>query len=171
MANFCSICKIELIDRQKKYCSRNCRNIGFKNIGEINQFKRGHPSWNKGKKRTWSSPTEFKKGKRYSPLTEFKKGQKAWNNGKNWEEMQGENSVNWKGDDVGLCALHEWVKKHLGEAKKCEYCNIEGRKCSDGRNYIHWANKSHEYRRRLDDWVTLCVKCHSAFDHGYILIE
>src|ERR1035437_1026466 len=34
---------------------------------------------------------------------------------------RGENSILWKGDDVGYRALHRWVENHLGKPTKCEH--------------------------------------------------
>ena len=87
-------------------------------------------------------------------------------------KINGENNGNWKGDKVGMVALHDWVKRHLGYPDTCEYCGKSGLSGND----IHWANKSREYKRDLDDWVRLCVYCHlkyddSAFKKGLASIE
>jgi len=56
--------------------------------------------------------------------------------------------------------LHKWVYRNLGKAKKCEKCNmVKGR--------IEWANKSKKYKRNIDDWFQLCIRCHMKYDgHG-----
>lgn len=84
-------------------------------------------------------------GIRLSPLTEFKKGQNLK-----------ENNVNWKGDKVGYHGLHKWIYKILGKPKKCEFCGST--------KNIQWANKSYEYKRKIDDWLELCCKCHREKD-------
>ena len=66
----------------------------------------------------------------------------------------------WKGNEVGYSALHEWVIKKLGQPSKCKHCNQDD---LSGRE-IHWANKSKEYKRDLDDWIRLCVPCHKKYD-------
>lgn len=81
--------------------------------------------------------------------THFKKGQN-----------QNENAHNWKGDDVGISPLHLWVIRRLGKPTKCEFCGKEGLL---GKK-IHWANKSHQYKRDLSDWLRLCVSCHFKYD-------
>lgn len=76
------------------------------------------------------------------------------------EKRCGKNHYNWKGDNVGYFGLHEWVKKTMGQPKNCEHCpktDLKGMK-------IHWANISGKYRRDVNDWVRLCVKCHWDFD-------
>ncbi len=75
-------------------------------------------------------------------------------------KLSGENSCNWKGDDIGYTALHDWVRKTLGTPNTCEQCGKNGLK---GRQ-IHWANKSGKYLRDVNDWTRLCVKCHQIKD-------
>lgn len=88
-----------------------------------------------------------KKGKRVSIRTEFKKGQTT-----------GDKNNNWKGNDVGYFALHGWVYRRLGKAKKCSKCGSE--------KNVEWANKSHKYKRIIGDWLELCKKCHVKYDSG-----
>lgn len=85
--------------------------------------------------------------------TSFKKGLMPWNKGK-----IGVMPVphNFKGDNVGYDALHDWVRKLLGKAATCEYCGSV--------KFVQWANKSHEYKRIADDWLSLCRKCHVKYD-------
>lgn len=66
----------------------------------------------------------------------------------------------WKGDEVGYDGLHKWVPKHLGKPDKCEHCKKNG----FSSHQIHWANKSGEYKRELNDWIRLCIKCHAVYD-------
>ena len=118
-------------------------------------FKKGHIPWNKGKKMSKEYCEILSKariGKHYSLDTEFKK-----------ENVEGEKNVNWKGDEVGYYALHQWIQRKLGKATKCEYCNKE-------HNRIHWANISGKYKRDLDDWIQLCPSCHIYFDRGELNI-
>lgn len=72
---------------------------------------------------------------------------------------RGENSPNWKGDDVGITALHNWVERELGKPKKCEHCGDTSKRKYD------WANKSQEYKRELTDWIRLCRACHTKYDY------
>lgn len=73
---------------------------------------------------------------------------------------QGEKCYMWKGDSAGYTAIHDWVKKWRGKPEKCEGCGKDGLRGSK----IHWANVDHLYRRVLEDYIRLCVKCHKKYD-------
>lgn len=106
-------------------------------------FKKGNIPWNKNKK-----------GIHLSPKSEFKAG-----------ESTGISNVNWKGDEVGYRALHYWIERRKGKPNKCSHCG----KIGTGRQ-IHWANKSHDYKRKLSDWLRLCAECHGAYDSNKMAI-
>lgn len=97
-------------------------------------FRCAGKAWNKGLKRWWSSPTEFKKGKHYSRETEFKR----------------------KGVRLGYHGLHDWVYARLGYPKSCVHCGKT--------ENLEWANKSFKYKKRKNDWISLCRKCHRQYD-------
>lgn len=78
------------------------------------------------------------------------------------KKYKGASHANWKGDKVGYYALHIWLKRELGRPDKCSNCK---KKCKPD-----WANKSHEYKRDLDDWFALCKKCHYHYDRNGILL-
>ena len=70
----------------------------------------------------------------------------------------------WKGSKVGYHALHEWLYKRKGKAIKCELCKTD--KIPNGKKrWFHWANKSKKYKRNLNDWWSLCIKCHRKTDN------
>ncbi len=69
-------------------------------------------------------------------------------------------SPNWKGDNVGITALHNWVERNLGKPSKCEHCK------TTTANKFEWANKSQKYKRDLKDWIRLCTKCHHWYDRS-----
>lgn len=79
--------------------------------------------------------------------------------GRKYPDRQGENTWNYKGEDVSYRNLHRWVERMIGKPSKCSQCGIIGY----GRK-MHWANKSGEYRRILADWIRLCAKCHGIYD-------
>lgn len=92
---------------------------------------------------------QFKKGEHKSISTQFKSG-----------GNKGILNNKWKGDQVGYFALHTWVQRTLGKAITCEWCNnTKGR--------IEWANKSHKYIRDINDWISLCKKCHVLHDKNH----
>lgn len=72
--------------------------------------------------------------------------------------FQGKNIYNYKGEKAGYCAKHKWIKKMRGNPKYCEHC-----KKTDKKNY-HWSNISGKYKKDINDWQRLCVKCHSKYD-------
>ena len=74
--------------------------------------------------------------------------------------MSKDKSSNWKGDKISYRALHRWIENWLGKPDTCKHC---GRSNLSG-HLIHWANKSGEYKRDLEDWIRLCVKCHKQYD-------
>lgn len=59
----------------------------------------------------------------------------------------------WKGDKVGYYALHTWLGRKLGKARRCS--NSPLHKC----NKYYWANISGEYKRELTDWKEVCARC------------
>jgi hypothetical protein len=96
----------------------------------------------------------------------------GWNKGKKNHWNAGSNHSLWKGDDVSKAGLHLWVKYYRGKANKCENPDcIYPRKDYDGRLMLapkiyHWANRSRQYKRDLDDWVQLCPSCHQTADQN-----
>lgn len=77
--------------------------------------------------------------------------------------MTGSNHHKWKGNKVGYDALHNWVERQLGKPKYCSGCKKVGNSVNNVWN-VHWANKSHKYKRDLWDWLALCRKCHYQYD-------
>ena len=74
-----------------------------------------------------------------------------------------ENNAHWKGDNVLYSGLHTWIRRWKGQPQYCENCGEIGKKC--GRSWdIQWANIDHSYKRILDDYIALCVKCHRNYD-------
>jgi len=66
-----------------------------------------------------------------------------------------------KSKDVkGYRNLHRWVETRLGKPRECEHC---GDNALRHRQY-HWANKSGDYLKELDDWMRLCISCHITYD-------
>ena len=65
-----------------------------------------------------------------------------------------ENHPNWKGEDAGYSAKHNWIRKVLGKPSKCDRCQTITAK------RYEWANKSKQYKRDVADWERLCTSCH-----------
>lgn len=85
------------------------------------------------------------KGKRRSIKTEIKKGQYV-----------NENHPFWKGNKVGYYALHAWIIRHWGKARRC----INGHIWSK----YEWSNITGIYNRDKENWVELCLPCHRKED-------
>jgi len=94
---------------------------------------------------------------KFPPPTAFKKG---------CNKPRGEKTWNWKGTEVGYCALHNWLYLRVGKPQKCECCGTKTAK------KYEWANISGEYKRDIKDWWRLCTSCHRYFDgHAYKMWE
>lgn len=84
----------------------------------------------------------------------------------------GKDHPNWKENDVGYSGLHTWVKKKLGKPDRCDNSDCVYPRIGDkGRimkkpKIYHWANKSGQYKRNLNDWIRLCCSCHKLYDNG-----
>ena len=77
-------------------------------------------------------------------------------------KCKGIENPNWKGDNICYISLHGWVARNLGKPMECSKCSTTKAKM------YHWANVSGEYKRSngLNDWIRLCVSCHSFFDYS-----
>lgn len=101
------------------------------------------------------------------------KGNPMW--GKYTSELQkatvrarrGKLHPNWKGDGVGYCGLHDWLRSVEGPANKCENVDCSG----EGKKVFHWANVTGVYQRKRKHWAMLCVTCHNRFDKKKIKLN
>jgi hypothetical protein len=64
----------------------------------------------------------------------------------------------WKGEEAGYMAVHNWVRRHKIKVGICEECGRGRGERTD------WSNISGEYRRDLNDYRELCRACHVAED-------
>lgn len=111
-------------------------------------FKKGLTPWNKGKKGR-------QKNHNTSGLCP------GWNKGLKMPKITGEKNYQWKGDKTSYRSLHRWVIKNLGKAHECKHCKKEKTTIKS----IQWANKYHNYKRNLTDWIALCASCHKKYDN------
>jgi len=127
-----------------KYCSAKCQHESL--LGRI--------SWNRGEVGSRCAKAHgfglWMKGRKLSEETKKKIG----------EAVSNEKHPLWKAEKVSYSGLHYWVSRKLGKPDTCEHCGRSGLKGKQ----INWANRSHEYRRDLDDWLRLCVPCHRNYD-------
>jgi hypothetical protein len=75
----------------------------------------------------------------------------------------GEKNWIWKGDKVGLNALHGWVRRHKPKPDLCEYC----KKVPP----YDLANISQEYKRDINDFEWICRKCRMNKDKRIKILE
>ena len=122
-------------------CKQSCYGLKYCANCYTHKAQLGRTPWNKDKKTGLVPKTAFKKGIRFNIKGEFK-----ISHGKTY-----------KGNNHEYKSLHYWVYKTLGKPKKCI-------KCKSNKN-VEWANKSHFYFRLPLDWISLCKKCHFAYDH------
>jgi hypothetical protein len=62
--------------------------------------------------------------------------------------------------DYSYDDIHRWIKVEKGQSNKCEYC----KKIYKNLSHMHWANKSGEYKKDVNDWLRLCRWCHKKYD-------
>lgn len=116
------------------------------------KFQKGYIPWNKGMKMSEEYRQKLSRiQKSKNNKGRFKKGQNC-----------GEVHKLWRGDDVGYANLHHWVYRHKGKPQMCSFCQV-----TNETKKITWANKSHSYKRVLDDWMPLCYSCHKKYDLNY----
>ena len=116
--------------------------------------KKGCTPWNKGKKglqQAWNK--NLKTG-------ELSKKHKEKISLSNKGKRTGIKNHAWKGLSVSYRSLHLWIHYHKGHPGTCEHCKKTNLKAQQ----IHWASLSGEYKRDLNDWIRLCVKCHISHD-------
>ena len=67
-----------------------------------------------------------------------------------------EKGNNWKGDNVGLIAIHLWVRKHLPKPELCPQCKKKPP--------MDVANITGIYKRDIKNFQWMCRSCHHKFD-------
>jgi hypothetical protein len=70
--------------------------------------------------------------------------------------LRGDKHHMWKGDAVGIDALHVYIRRRLPKPDKCQECH-------EAKPY-DLANISNEYKRDVSDWEWLCRRCHMKKD-------
>jgi hypothetical protein len=157
--NKCKFCGKDYEGTGKIYCSKSCR---AKDTGVGNGVKTG--KWVECivcKKTIWRKGSLLKKRNIFycsKKCLGKVNGERLGNSlrGKPREKYLEEGNPNWKGDEVGYEGLHGWVRKQLGKPTKCIKCN--------SMKNLEWANKSREYKRDVNDWLSLCRSCHAKYD-------
>src|SRR3990167_5640602 len=78
----------------------------------------------------------------------------------------GKNSHMWQENikveavaDRAYYTIHTWVRRNKVKPEKCTKCGKAGNS-----RQIQWANIDNTYRRVLENYIGLCVRCHVIFD-------
>jgi len=159
----------------RKNCSRKCFGISRRGIktwsstqkgihlSPSSEFKKGMTPWNKGVPMRASTKSKISvalSGKRNSIKSEF-----------TTENSSGVKNSNWKGDSIGNSGVHTWIITQKGNPEKCANCGKLGsyyEYTRGGKTINRWtidlANIDHSYKRNIDDFIGLCVKCHRKYD-------
>lgn len=74
----------------------------------------------------------------------------------NATKLSGDKNSQWKGDEVGYSALHEYMRTICPKPDLCESCR--------DKSPMDLANISGEYLREEKDWEWLCRSCHMKKD-------
>lgn len=120
-----------------------------RNILSKSAIRRGVGKWMAGKTNSLESNEKRRIASKTNPniiRTQFKKG------------SLGEKSKAWKGDNVGYGGLHGWIRSQKGKPTFCENDSTHKSK------RYEWSSISRKYTRDLNDYRSLCLKCHRKYD-------
>lgn len=68
--------------------------------------------------------------------------------------------IDWTKRKVSYRALHKRMYKLITKPEFCTFCKTKSPE--------QIANKSGVYSLSINDWLWLCRKCHSRYDHGWV---
>lgn len=125
------------------------KQLSEKTKKKMSEARKGHIGYMLGKKHTEETKIKMSLAHKGKKLTEEHKN-----------KIKGDKNPNWKGDNASNVAIHAWLVRILGKASehKCEHCPKQAK---------HWANKKHDYKRILKDYMALCISCHRIYDYKY----
>lgn len=75
---------------------------------------------------------------------------------KNFLGLSGHKNPNWKGEEVGYHAIHDYIKYYIKKPELCECCGLK--------KPLDLSNINGRYLRISTDWEWLCRKCHFVAD-------
>ena len=136
------------------YCKCGCgfTRSKFDKRGRLKEFINYHG--NRGRKLTEETRKKFseaRKGKKLSESTRIKMSKS-----RKGIPMNEKNRL-WKGDDVGIDALHAYVRRHFPIPELCMMCGKVPP--------YDLANITDIYNREKKNWAYFCRKCHQIFDN------
>lgn len=148
--------KISKAMKPRKFSEEHRRKISEALKGRIltEKWKIKISTANKGKHRSEESREKMSKammGRKHSEETKRKMCLST-------KGKIGSKNPQWKGDKACYVSKHRWITKHFGKARRCEF----------NPNHVasryHWANISGKYTRDLNDYASMCPRCHRLFD-------
>lgn len=73
-------------------------------------------------------------------------------------QARSERHWNWRGEEAGYKAIHEWLRRNFTKTGVCEECGIEA--------MTQWSFLKHpeKHTRERSDYRELCPKCHAWMD-------
>jgi hypothetical protein len=115
-----------------------------KKIGDAQRGEKNH-RWGKHNSDEWKKIMHNRMSGKNNPM--YGKG----------KMLSGNKAYQWKGDSVSYEGLHIWAKKNIKKPDICEMCNYFKPK--------QLSNISGEYKRDVNDYQWLCVRCHIIYDN------
>ena len=112
--------------------------------------------------------------KLYTPLTKAQecqeckgkmkgKGKKYCSQACYWRSLKGlknEKAPNWRGDNIHMVTVHDWLNNNYGKPKMCE-----GEKCRENSNNYDWClKKGLKHERKRNNYLRMCKSCHRRYD-------
>lgn len=74
--------------------------------------------------------------------------------------LRGEINPLWRGNNIHVKTVHQWLRRYYGTANHCEKCGEDNPKFR-----YDWANiNGHKYTRKIEDYKQLCRSCHMIMD-------
>jgi len=143
--------------KNKKKEMKNRKKYYSKNKIKILQNKKEYYSKNKTKIKEYREKYSFNRNKKCDICKKrIHYKSKFCHSCANRISHQEEKNPMWKGDDVGIGALHEWIKRRKPKPKLCEDCKK--------RKPYDLANISGKYKRDVNDYKWVCRSCHMKED-------
>ena len=75
-----------------------------------------------------------------------------------------EKNPNYRGEKVGYVGIHIWLRKTFGYPIYCCGCKIKGEKKNNKCTIAYALKKGCEYKRKKENFLELCNKCHRNYD-------
>ena len=64
-------------------------------------------------------------------------------------------------DEYTIHYRHTLMSKIINKPDLCPVCKKDKK--------LHLTNLNHEYKEDQEEWMYKCVKCHSIYDHSFLI--